>query len=920
MFVSPHRLRSALLAGALSVGSVCAAPVEIDFRPPDIKPMDVCVSRPADGVIFERWKTWDGGAFFTDDIAVVKADLSRLEMVDAPRWEETLKAAYLRLRDEDPKYTETHALLDRIELMIATGRYGELERQRLVPELLRDIESKSPRFQNAAAEFLMDGVGVPRDPARASEIMVASAYAGNADAILALTARVQRGEIVPGWDLDPELAITMAFGSLVGELNSTICDRIWRIAREFKNGEIVAQSNAKAERWYRFAADLGDGAAAWKVVEFHLKSDGFEKDNDTLLHYLTQASDHGLTYAMVELGGLYERGAIVPKDLEKARSLYKAALEPGQRQGLVRYALFLEAHQKDFPGHEAERLDALRQLSELDEPPGWVFTRLATGVLKAKGQWAGEADARVLLERAAELGDTDGLSKLAEILFHHQDNHAATDRALDLLTRAVTHHGSISAMNDLSGAYMCRTPDAPRLDLARHWKATEAGTDSSGLDLSINDTNIATVGTSALEEAVLQTQALYGRPSSLAVYLTHLQTAGDVDPVTLEFWARYSRNFDSALSHLARISFELAATDNERWSALQLMREAMKRGEAESAIRLAEILLRDTPDDTREEAWDLLSPLAGQGSGDAINLMLHYANPEDSAGTMGEAELFARFAEVIDARGDFQALAFALPRVDASKRQDYIHRMKASMTCDFKSAVRFSEALSRIGRRDEARHWLDTASNLADDTPWKLVKMGDSYRDSVGVAASAEMMSNYIRAWEAGSSVARYRLIDRYTTPAYAEYDPDAAAAMFLDAFATLEDARLASVLGRLRGSTEAVQAAVSRHIDLIEPYGRAAASGDVAAMREYGYFLRDRAEGPEAMRIAVSWIEKAAQGGDPSAMFELSRAYAFGIGVPADAGDAATWLRQAAVAGHGKAAELAAQANLLTDIHPVIQ
>ncbi|SNT40522.1 tetratricopeptide repeat protein, partial [Tropicimonas sediminicola] len=358
---------------------------------------------------------------------------------------------------------------------------------------------------------------------------------------------------------------------------------------------------------------------------------------------------------------------------------------------------------------------------------------------------------------------------------------------------------------------------------------------------------------------------------------------------------------------------ELAATDNERWSALQLMREAMKRGEADAAIRLAEILLRDTPADTRAEAWELLSPLAVQGSGDAINLMLHYANPEDPEGTLGEAELFARFADVIDARGDFQALAFALPRVEPSKQQDYIHRMKSVMTCDFKSSVRFSEALSRIGRREEARQWLDIASNLADDTPWKLVKMGDSYRDSVGAAASAEMMSNYTRAWESGSSVARYRLIDRYTTPSHAEYDPEAAAEMFLDAFATLEDERLASVLGRLRGSTEEVQAAVARHVDLIAPYARAAASGDVAAMREYGYFLRDRASGPQDMQVAISWIEKAAEGGDASAMFELSRAYAFGIGVPADADDAANWLRLAAVAGHGKAADLAAQANLLT-------
>lgn len=896
------------IATTVAAGSALAEPVALTFLPPQIDPMQVCVARPSDNVITGRWESWEGGAFFTDDFAAIKADIRRLEQIDPVAWKDTLLAAFEELEARDPKYTETHALLDRIELHLEAGEFSEVENQRLVQALLDGIETRSPRFQNAAARYLEAGIGVERDPERANALLVASAYAGNADAMLTLTSRVQDGETVSGWDVDPELAITMAFGALVGELNPTICDRIWRIAREFKNGDIVAQDYGQSETWFRFAADLGDGSAAWKVVEFHLKSDGFEKNNDHLLKYLTQAADLGLPYAQVELGIIYERGAIVPKDLGKARDLFRKAVASNSRQSLTRYALFLEVHaeEPEFAGLQQERIDTLRQLSELPSPPAWVFTRLAATLIEQKGRWAAEAEARELLETAVELGDGDAYSKLAEMLFRDQGDIATLDRGLDLLTAASTQYGSISAMNELVGAYMCRAPAAPRLDLADYWRAIEQGTDSASLDLSLAAETISGIGDDMLEEASLQTQALYGRPSALAVYLTHLRSAEGIDPEMIDFWTRYTEEYDSALSHLARISFELAATDNERWSALQLMREAMKRGRADAAIRLAEILLEEESEAAREEARSLLAPQAALGSGDALNLMLRFV-AEDGDPT----QLYETFAQEIDTHGDFQALAFALPLVAPEKQEDYIGRMVSSMICDFKSSIRFSEALAEIGRREEARKWLEIAESLADDTPWKLVKMGDSYRDSIGAAAGEEMMANYRLAWEAGSSVARFRLLDRYMKTDNPEYDPDAAAELLVDALHSLEGKGLGSILGRVRGSDEAVRAAVERRIDLTDAYRRAAEAGNVAAMREYGYKLRDRAMDAATMTEAMNWIETAAAAGDASAMFEISRAYAFGIGVAADSSSAARWLEQAADAGHSKAIELAQRANL---------
>ncbi|SNT13685.1 tetratricopeptide repeat protein, partial [Tropicimonas sediminicola] len=347
---------------------------------------------------------------------------------------------------------------------------------------------------------------------------------------------------------------------------------------------------------------------------------------------------------------------------------------------------------------------------------------------------------------------------------------------------------------------------------------------------------------------------------------------------------------------------ELAATDNERWSALQLMREAMKRGEADAAIRLAGLLLKESDAVSRAEALRLLHPLAERGSGDALSMMV------ELSGSGSEAEVFDRYAAIIDARGDFHALAFALPLLPAERREEYLDRMVASTSCDFKSALRFGEALSKIGRAQEARRWLDIAAHLAGESPWSFVRMGDSYRDWFGGAASAEMMASYHKALAAGSPVARHRLLERYARPEAAEYDPEAAAAVFAEALTGLEGEALASILGRLRGSTEDVQTAVARRVDMAEPFARAAASGNAPAMREYGLFLRDRAADAGAMTEAMGWVARAAQGGDAVAMFELSRAHAYGIGLPADAGAAGYWLSEAAVAGEPKAAELLGQ------------
>ena len=234
-------------------------------------------------------------------------------------------------------------------------------------------------------------------------------------------------------------------------------------------------------------------------------------------------------------------------------------------------------------------------------------------------------------------------------------------------------------------------------------------------------------------------------------------------------------------------------------------------------------------------------------------------------------------------------------------------RIIASMICDFKSAVRVAEAMSGVGDTEAAGRWIDIAGRLTEDTPWKLVKLGDSYRDLVGPEGRDEMLNYYVLARAAGSRTANYRLLAQYADPKKPSYDPEAAGEIFAAVLTENEGEALARGLGRLRGSPEPVQLAVAARVDVRAQYQRAADSGDPAAMREFGRMIRETASQPADITAATTWMARAAEKGDVSAMFELAQAYAYGIGTQADGTEAFRWMEAAASQGHEKAGELLA-------------
>jgi TPR repeat protein len=378
--------------------SVRAETVDLFFEPPQMEAIAVCTPRLADDALAARWEGADADNLPETDTGLIKRDLGRLIEMDPQHWFETAARIEAAFQTIDPGYSDLNMLIDRIELLLAAGRLGELQGDGLVERLAGMDLSRSPRAQNLLAGYLTNGVGIAKDARKAEALLLQAAQGGSAGAILTLVEREVSGSPVAGWTVPPDLGTTLAFGALVGKLDPLICDRVNRIAREYMSGKIVTRNPALAERWYRFSADLGDAVSAWRVAEMHLRAEDIAKDNDVLLHYLRQASAAGLPYAQVVLARAQTDGALLPRDLDAADATYRRAAQTWV-PGLASHVLFLQAQSRRDAAWTPRYLTALQELAARPDAPAWALIAMADQVIVARGRWAGEAEALALAEK-----------------------------------------------------------------------------------------------------------------------------------------------------------------------------------------------------------------------------------------------------------------------------------------------------------------------------------------------------------------------------------------------------------------------------------------------------------------------------------------------------------------------------------------
>jgi len=903
----PSLIAAAVMLGASFATPAFAAPVDVTFLPPDIPAQEVCVAKKADPDVIAHWQAWDGVSVPQGDPDSVLRDARRLRDLDPTgNFELVDKMLAVVGRMPAPKVPDTS--IDRINLYLKAGKVPQLRDTGIIAGLEANQAALAPKALNLLSTLYLDGLVVKKDKDKGLGYLTRAAMGGNADALLRLASMNIEGEQVPGWELDPKLAVTMAFGALVGKLDPEICDRIGRIAREYSKGIVVREDHEIEEQWLRLAADLGDAGAAWKVAQLHLESELIVKDNDRLLKYLDIAAERKLAPAEVELGKFYEAGALVEEDLEKAEALYRAAAAQGSRNALFRLATLLETESAN-PEKKAAYKATLTQLVDMPQAPGWAFSKLAKLVLNDKGRWAGEAEAKALLERGVTLEDADSAQELAFILLRHRDEPGVFERATELLGFAVTNAGKIDPMTDLRQAYLCRAPKGSDLRLAAFWQRTEDAAGNSTEFLDSSDIGALDPTTDPIAVARLQTHALYGRPNSVAYYIDYLGRNG-ASPEMLAFWQSRIDPVPATVDALARHRLTVTPSAEVLEETIAALKKARDDGLPRAALDLGSVLLDYFPGDAQKqsEAVGYLTEAARQGQGEAILRLL----PIMQAGGLTDDDLIATYHDAIEERGDADALIFAASNTkDEARRHDYLYRAASVVDCTFENTIKLAGAFVATSDDAETEHWLQVSLMLAGDDGWRHTAIADRYMAMGGEERSRTAIDLFEQAVALGDDTAVSRLVKIYADPSSEDYAPTKAVAMFKRMIDDAPVDDLARIRDKVLKSPPAIQTAVMNEVDWRARYAAAAASGEAISMREMGLFLRTTGNSAADAQAASSWLRRAADAGDATAMVELAKAYAMGIGIAPSIQQATMLLRDAAGLGNTEAQRLLASMSV---------
>lgn len=899
-------VKSLLMAGVMTVATGTpgrSEPIDVRFLPPDIDvpKSAICTPRIRDEDMIADWTAWDRKALPKRETYSITRDMNRLRDVDARRFEPILTRMQELLPTIKSDYSEKDALFDKVKLMLAMGEGDKVREQGLVGKLLENKDHPAGSL-NTLADYLIDGKGVETDRASGLKLKVQAAYGGNADAILDLARMTKNGEKIENWEIEPELAVNMAFGSLVGVLDEGICDRIGRVAREYDGGEIVKNDPNVSLAWYRFAADLGDTAAAWEVAEYNLLSEKIVKDNDVLVKYLKMAADGGNMAAILELGRLYAEGAIIERDREKALHYYAIAEKAGNQAGLVKQAQLYEQSKDTSPADAAAYENTLRQLIERADPPPWAFTRLARLIQDREGIWQSAENVRPLLEEAVKRGDIEGGIDLAELLVRQSPSATTLARSTDLLSQAIQSNGEINAIAKLQRVFLCIDSKGPDLEAAAYWSDIEAGAGNKTLNLKADQIDQLPALKDPLVIAAIQTQALYGRASALALYQRYLKSAGYSDQV-LKFWEARAEVRRGATVEAVLLDFKQNVEKGRIAEAKQSIRLTSEAMSVDAGLSFARFLIENYSDDqdSVQLAKEILKPLAESGYGRAIRLLEELEG--ESLDPLSSPVSY--YGDVMKQKGDMAAqLLLAEQAPDDETRELFYQRAIGSQRCDYDDSMSLAEFAMRHNRED-AKRWLAIASHIATDDAWRKVKIADMYMELNTPDTKRTALDLYAEARSGGEPAAFYRLVKYYANNAGDAYDPKAASDIFVDLVQRSDLNSMPEKLLMLANMKPEIRRQVNLRINVRDLYQRSADTGQPVAMRELGKLLRNDPKESRAVIDGFAWLKKAAEAGDAEAMYLLSQSYAFGTGTRPALDAAQYWMAKSAEAGYPEAAHV---------------
>ncbi len=894
----------AVIASIPALGGAQAKTLDLAFMPPKIETRNVC------GPILEVKENdldVEGGETELSDFARIRflrRDITRLQAQNPDKWFDFIDALITRRAQIDGEFAGVDELIARITLYIDAGRDEELKASGLVSQLRqRDVEMSSNQ-RLILAQYYLNGIGTEKDDAYAKQLITDAAYGGNANALLSIARFELNGNPVDTWDAPIDLTVTMAFGGMLGRLNENVCNRAERIAQEYLNGDVVSRNFDVAYAWYRFAADMGSAEAAWRLVEFHLNANAPEKDNKVMLEYLRMAVERGITVDDTELAQIKSSGDVTEEELREILG-YNYSEDTGRtREALSKHFVLAVNIDGERSDEDSVYLKYLRELAAMPEAPGWIFTSLAKETLTRKGRWAGEAAATEMLEIAARKQDPEGMRLLAKILVRYRDEPAQINRSADLLMQVVERHGEMEAMSDLEGLFRCKVNDAPRMKEARVWQRNFNATEYEALPISATDLLVLDPYKEPRHVAMIQSQALEGRTTSMADFAERVQ-ADPMSPESMMYlWARRLDRSDQALEAFVELEFELATNPAERDLAVELFRRIYLNNGVTSALDLAIALTEYEARDliTANEIIDLLTRAANRGEGAAIRLMSRLKSYDG----VDPATTYAEYADEIENRGDFLALMFAIPYLPQDKLDDYIDRAASEMICGTKDVEEMADAYTIWQDAQMAFHWKTVGLTFEHGHTLSKLRISDPQIDMWRKGKAASEREVFERLLADGNPNAHRELYRLTANPDLETYNPQAAAEHLFAMMSRNGAGDEQWILASYRNADVDVRDAIQTRFDINNVFKRAIDNGSVEAQYEYAMVLREKASQPRDLLESARWLKSAAESGNVSAMLEYGYALAYGIGVPRNIREAAVWLDQASEGGNEKAASLA--------------
>lgn len=883
----------------LAPAALPAAPLDLAFLPPAVEEQSLCGRAAAERRVDDGSPGDEDALTEMERARYLQRDIRRYQSADPDRHFDFIATLRARLSSADARFSGAAELIDLIGLHIDAGRFDALEQAGLVAQLTaqRPLLTNGQKMQ--LAQFHRNGIGTPADTSAADDLILEAAFAGHPEALLLVARRMAEARPLPGWDAPEDLTATMAFGGLLGQMDSGVCARAERIAHEYLSGGIVHRNAEIGWAWYRFAADLGSARAAWRMVEFHLSAAAEDQDSAEMLHFLRRAVARGIVVDDGSRGRL-EKGGIDADTLREILA-HTQADDRGRRRAsltpLLQTGVNIDAMETSLSG---PYLTYLREIATIPGAPGLVFTQLAQELSVRLGRWAGEDEIIAQLEIATARNDPAGMRALAARLLRYRDDPAQFNRAVDLLTLAATRHRDAAAMNDLDRLFRCQAPDAPLLDQAEPWARAYAGTTHKMVALTPSNLMALDPYKDPWRLARLQSQALDGRTLSLAHYLQLVQR----DPIATEtaqrIWADRTDNSDKTLEEFAKLEFALATNPAERALALEFFRRVYLNNGVTTALDLSVAMINDSGMNPAmaEEVRHLLRQASHRGEGAAIRLLARLGKTPEA-----ERRVFDEFAGIIDDRGDFLAMMFALPHVAETRRDDYFDRAVSLMACSTKDTDELGEAHAIHGTAPMSFHWRQIGLAIAGHNTLSKLRLTNGQMagfDTRPAPGPAQVVARD----RAGDLQGQWRLYHLTAQPDLASYAPQQAAAHFK----TLVDRgdTLPRAFEQYLAAPEELRRAIDETFDFPQLVARIAAAGEPEALWRHARLLQNRATTEQSLAEAITALRAAAHAGAVPAMAELGRNLAMGAGIARNETEALEWLDKAATGGDSDAADLA--------------